>query len=819
MTTIRCPGSHPQRGTIPSFLESQVLELPFRIKPHPRRCFAFPRGSPSMRKLLPLALSVILSFLASAANSQQFVTSRRVIPNPPPGFPDAPIYGVADFNGDGRLDFLTAVWNPSNSSIVTALLLQNSNGTFTQKDIPNVPTAATVVADLNGDGHADIVSAIPGPSNDHGDPLGPATLTIAFGNGNGTFRVLAPVNLVGDVGGTFVTIRDLNGDNKLDIVVVSSDQYGDANLQTFLNNGNSTFRAGPTYNHPLIGGNLLAKGDFNGDGKSDLVVQNNFEMLILLGNGDGSFTPGATYNVFPQFVGVGDLNRDHREDLVVVTLDNTEIMLGKGNGTFASSGTLPTSFGLNSTVDFYGQILPESLYVGDLNKDGIPDIAFASVSNTAEVAVYDGKGNGTFAPAKLYNIGGPYVADGGPAAFADFNHDGNLDVLSLSDSGGYTIAYGDGHGGFVAPAISQSLNPGSVGKGDFNRDGIEDIAVVNEPLCNTCATSVSIFLGTGKGYFRAPSTYTIPVHGGVILVGDVNGDGRLDVVVTRSGGIINNEIGTVAPGPDLAVLLGRGDGTIEAVHSYKLLGAPAKSTFNMSAFLVDVNHDGKLDLVGDWGTALGKGNGQFDAPIPLPSVIQGIVDLAPGDFNSSGHPGLAVATNTYNPVIQGTGPPSYIYVLDGSGTGSFVVKSRKSVGILTNLVTADLNGDGLSDILYTTQGTNNLTLGVELSKGNDTFSTATYLIPSPYATNGILTGDFDRDGKVDVVILGDFTNGGSIALLRGAGNGALLHTPQFYQGYLSSATVLDLNGDGAPDIAGTDTIGVTRLLNTGHKNP
>lgn len=82
-----------------------------------------------------------------------------------------------------------------------------------------------------------------------------------------------------------------------------------------------------------------------------------------------------------------------------------------------------------------------------------------------------------------------------------------------------------------------------------------------------------------------------------------------------------------------------------------------------------------------------------------------------------------------------------------------------------------------------------------------------------------MTGDFDRDGKTDVVLLGDFPNGGNIALLRGAGSGALVKTPQFYQGYLGSATVLDLNGDDAPDIAGTDTIGVTRVINTGHKSP
>jgi hypothetical protein len=770
-----------------------------------------------VRKSSIVPLSILVCSLVTAAHSQQFVTSRKVTPDSTLPYPSGTIYGVADFNGDGRLDFLIPGW----------MMLQNSNGTFTQMELPaGIPFGATVVADLNGDGHADIVSAIPGPTNFHGDPLGPATLTIALGNGNGTFRVLAPVSLLGTNGGTDVTVRDLNGDGKPDIVAVSSDIYGDATLQTFLNNGNGTFRAGPTYGQALIGGTLLAKGDFNGDGKSDLVVENNFEVQILLGNGDGSFTPGATYNLFPLFVGVGDLNRDHHQDLVVVTSQNSEILLGKGDGTFIPSGTLPTGFGLGQNVNYGSGVKPTGIYVSDFNKDGIPDVAVTSSSSTEAVAVYYGKGNGKFTSPNVYNIGEFYNGYGGSSAFADFNRDGRIDVLSLSSSAGYTIAYGDMHGGFQAPKITLSPNPGSIASGDFNRDGIQDVAVVNEQLCSTCGSSVSIFLGSGKGYFLAPATYPIQSIGGVIALGDVNGDGKLDIVVSRTGGQVNSipgsalDLGTT---PDVTVLLGRGDGTIEATHSYHLLGAPALGTISRSTFLVDVNHDGKLDLIGDWGAALGKGNGQFQAPIPLPASIQGIVDLAPGNFNSSGNPGLAVATDTYDAALAAFTTPAYVYVLDGDGKGSFSIKNRQSVDVLENLITADLNGDGLSDILYTgnvTQGTTDyISLGVDLSQGNDAFSTSTYLIPSSNVTNGIVAADFDRDGKMDVVLFAAFPNGGDIALLRGEGNGALIKTPQFYQGNLTSATVLDLNGDGAPDIAGTDTIGVSRVLNTGRKNP
>ncbi len=193
------------------------------------------------------------------------------------------------------------------------------------------------------------------------------------------------------------------------------------------------------------------------------------------------------------------------------------------------------------------------------------------------------------------------------AIFGDFNRDGHLDVLSASISAGYTIAYGNSSGGFTAAPITQTPNPGSIAKGDFNRDGIEDVAVVDEPLCATCGASVRIFRGTGKGYLQAPTTYSIPVSKGMIAVGDVNGDGKLDVVVARNPQLINSGGASNSSAPDLAVLLGRGDGTLEPAQGYHLLGAPASTTFSSSAYLIDVNHDGKLDLVGDWGTALGEG--------------------------------------------------------------------------------------------------------------------------------------------------------------------------------------------------------------------
>ena len=733
-----------------------------------------------------------------------------------------PIYGVADFNGDGRLDYLTG----------NLVMLQNTNGSFTPTQYTPVPSGytASAVADLNGDGKADIVTVNSAPADDHGDPTGPPTLTVFLGNGNGTFIARTPFNLGGGVLDVYVLISDVNHDGRPDIVAVSSDQYGDASLQTFLNAGSGNFTAGPTYGSigSLVGGRLFGAADFNGDGIPDLVVENNFEVQILLGKGDGSFTTGAVYNLVPIAVGVGDFNKDGHQDLVVVTGQSGTILLGQGNGAFTTGATLNTEFLTNvssSQTPLPQYPVPVGVYVGDLNKDGKLDIALTSQSSTLTVATYLGTGSGTFSNPKAFNVvdtyGNTFALDPAPpAAFADFNNDGKIDVIAEgSGTGVSALAMGDGSGGFKAPVLSQTPYPGSIVTADFNRDGIEDIAVVNEPLCTTCtATSVTVFLGTGQNYFQAPKTYSIPMTGGMIAAGDINNDGRMDLVVARNPQIT----GTTTSGDDVTVLLGNGDGTFEAPVGYQLLGAPKAGNLSNQVYLVDVNKDGKLDLIGDWGVALGKGNGQFSAPIALPSTISGIIALAPGDFNNTGTIGLAIATNTYNSGFSSWTSPGSLYVLAGYSNGSFHVVSQKSLPAYASaLITADLNADHRTDILYTTIGgfgnpTEQLTLTVALSEtGNYGFTSTDYAIAAPLvSTNGrIITSDFNRDGKMDVAIPGMFQNAGDLSLLPGAGGGVLINSPTYYQGNMGQAVVLDVNGDGAPDIVGTTSIGVARLLN------
>jgi FG-GAP-like repeat len=767
--------------------------------------------------LSPVAACCCL-LLTFNGNSQQFKSSRRVTPYSQDlahgFFAFGPIYGVADFNEDGRPDFLSILFEPVGSN-GASLMLQKSDGSFSQKAIPTLAIQTTVVADMNQDGHADIVTALNGPTGDHGEPLGPpATVVVSFGNGNGTFNIRSAINLTGNPYAVAIKAVDLNGDKRPDLVIEVTDQYADAVIETLINIGGGKFKAGPTYSSPLTGEEIFATGDFNGDGFADLVVQNNFQTEILLGKGDGSFHAVATYNVNPSAVAAGDLNGDHHQDLVLVG-SVMQIMLGDGKGNFHLKTTLDSFFGLGTNGCYGSGVYPDAVYISDLNRDGRMDVAFAFSSCTQGAAVFPGNGDGTLSSPKVFNVSGAYDGNPGAAAFADFSGDGRPDLLMGSYSAGYVIAYGDTAGGFQSPVISQAPNAGSIAKGDFNGDGIDDVAVVNEALCSTCNASVTVFLGTGKGYLQAPKTYLIAVQEGAIAVGDVNGDGKPDIAVTRNAGLIN--IGYVVPptpsaatkaapsrhaaasapalSPDLSILLGRGDGTFDTPMNAHVLGAPTLNNISPSVYLVDVNHDGKLDLIGDWGTALGKGNGQFGSPIPLPSGIHGIVALAPGDFNGNGKIGLAVASDSFDSNSSFFVTPSYVYILTGTGNGSFAMSKKISTGLLVNLIADDLDGDGLTDILYTTSiakgSLNYIDLTVGLSKGQNTFTNA----------------DYPRR----------FTNGGDVALLRSLGGGTFSKIPEFYQGTMDSAVAVNLDADTAPDIAGTTVLGIARLLNTGRK--
>jgi len=320
----------------------------------------------------------------------------------------------------------------------------------------------------------------------------------------------------------------------------------------------------------------VALGDFNGDGKADLVVTNypDSSVSVLLGNGDGTFQSKVDYSAGPQpvSVAVGDFNGDGKVDLVVANGNdgpsNVSVLLGNGDGTFQAAA----NYSVGSLL--YPYMSPASVAVGDFNGDGKADLATAN--QFGNVSVLLGNGDGTFETAAHYPAGAGAVA----VAVGDFNGDGKADLVTVNYAdNSLSVLLGNGDGTFQASvnytlATFPYVSPDSVAVADFNGDGKADLAVAN-----ASAGSVSVLLGKGDGTFQAKVDYPAGTDPTSVLVGDFNGDGKADLATADSGG--NN----------VNVLLGNGNGTFQTAMNY---GA---GTGPRSMVVGDFNGDGKADLV------------------------------------------------------------------------------------------------------------------------------------------------------------------------------------------------------------------------------
>jgi hypothetical protein len=329
---------------------------------------------------------------------------------PVTGINPGSVAAVADFNGDGKLDIVTV-----NNGTLT-LLLGNGDGTFMTgvSSVTSFSPGAVVVGDFNGDGKADL--AVSSGVSD--------ALVVLLGNGDGTFTESSPSAIVDTTSGIGpIVVGDFNGDGKSDVAVTNQRRMAGIpyTVSVGLGNGDGTFTAAPNafeINAPAD----IATGDFNGDGKLDVVVADSGSDLVrvLLGNGDGTFSQSASplTIVMATGIAVADFNGDGKPDLVITSYGNVGVWLGNGDGTFTAtpSANLPVG----------------SVAVGDFNNDGKPDLAITTSNSTINLLL--GKGDGTFTAALSQSTN----VVPGSIALGDFNGDG-LPDLAATNRSGYTV--------------------------------------------------------------------------------------------------------------------------------------------------------------------------------------------------------------------------------------------------------------------------------------------------------------------------------------------------------------------------------------------
>ncbi len=622
---------------------------------------------------------------------------------------------VGDVNGDGKPDLVVVNETSSSTSDATvAVLLGNGDGTFQPAvtyDAGGLYALSVAVADVNGDGKPDLLVA-----NNCSKTCVTGTVGVLLGTGGGTFQPVVSYDF-GGIGATSVAAADVNHDGIPDVLVANQGVInGEGSVAVLLGNGDGTLQTATAYPSGAYGSNSVAVGDINGDGNPDLVVANQCEAdgdyqntscangtaAVLLGNGDGTFQPALTYasgGYAALSVAIADVNGDGKLDLVLTNASAAytnssngliAVLLGSGDGTFQAAVAYAP-----------GGYLADAIATADVDGDGNLDLVTAnecaSASNCANggVGVLLGNGNGTFRAAATYTSGG-YNATS--VAVADLNHDGKPDVIVANDcvtgnncaNGTLGVLMGNGDGTFQ-PAVSPGsggYSAQSVAVADVNGDGKPDLVVANLCVTNSsCANGlVSVLLGNGDGTFQPAVSYG---SGGQfafsVAIADVNGDGKLDLLVANKYVSSSNESSGA-----VGVLLGNGDGTFQTPVTY---GSGGKAPSSMA--VGDVNGDGKPDIVfanqctstsctaGTVSVLLGNGDGSFQAGLNTntPQMLDGALALA--DFNSDGKLDAA----------SGSGD----FLLLGNGDGTFQDPFLLGAGGAA-IVVGDFNRDGTPDL-------------------------------------------------------------------------------------------------------------------------
>jgi YD repeat-containing protein len=363
-----------------------------------------------------------------------------------------------------------------------------------------------------------------------------------------------------------------------------------------------------------------------------------------------------------------------------------------------------------------------------------------------------------------------------------YDYDAKGNVKSISDSLSGTPQTPPIYNGQLFAAETFVGNAGYSSRiKDVNDDGIPDIISVNY-------NNVLVLPGKGDGTFAAPKYYPVANQSESVAVGDVNGDGKNDIVTASPYGGTNPSSGRVS------VLLGDGSGNFGTQTNYAV-GDGARSVA-----VGDINKDGKNDIVTantsskSISVLLSNSSGSFSrTDIPLNSAIFSLESVILNDLDKDGNLDIITASSS------GTNSTGSVSVLLGNSNGTFVTQTNYAVGRgVRSVAVGDINKDGINDIVTASPASGGSVASVLLGNSNGSFASATnYRLRSNISPQSLAIGDLDLDSDLDVIVSG--SGYGSESIMLNNGSGMLSSPTDNTSGYSQSSFValedLDLDGD------------------------
>jgi uncharacterized repeat protein (TIGR01451 family) len=555
-------------------------------------------------------------------------------PDPVPyGVGGAPTHiGAGDFDGDGDLDLAMSRGIP-----LGAMLLNNGDGTFAAYYETGSSGDWNEVVDLNGDGALDLAT-----SRSTG-------VTMDIGNGAGSLTFFGTEFFVHDPGPRASAMADFNHDGLPDLAFLHKNL--DNTMSVLLNTSRCSANCVPVDTAVRLtigtGPAGLDTGDFNRDGRPDLVTANgaSTNVSLLRGNASGFDAASNTaVSVPPETQAIADMNGDGKLDVVFTASNYNTVSILSGNGA--------GGFTENAIAAGFS---PHDAAIADFNRDGRLDLALSNM-NALAIVIWINNGGGTFTSSTVFGSTAPFALTTG-----DFDNDGDADLAYASNSNtNVFIRLGNGAGGFgAATPYPAGTAPRAIAVADFNRDGKLDLAVVNI----AAAPGVSILLGNGAGAFGAPTAYATPQGATAVKVADWNRDGNPDLAV------VNGQV--------IRLLAGSASGAFTFLRDYTM-------TYNPAAVVAgDFNRDGEIDM------AVANGSS--------PSGFSNVAVLSTTCLS----PELTVNKSHTGNFTQGQTGATYTMVVTNSGTAATAGTVSVVDSPPSSLIPTALGGSGWSCQLAT----------------------------------------------------------------------------------------------------------------------